>query len=315
MTARSIAFLFPGQGSQTAGMGKDLAESFPEFKRTFEEASDALGFNMGSLCFEDPEKQLGLTEFTQPALLAMSTGVARILAARSDTAFTLVAGHSLGEYSALVAAGALEFAQALKAVRFRGQAMQRAVPIGVGAMTAYLGGNVERVLALCEQESVQGESVQIVNFNAKTQAVLSGHKEAVARVAKAIAAEKLGKAMPLPVSAPFHSTLMAPAAREMAGYLEHVALGAVRGKIVANVDARTYTGSQYAKDLLVRQVASPVLWTQTLAELKETHAPELWVEVGPGGVMQSLLKKTLEGCEAMGTSDVAAVEGVMKRLA
>ena len=314
-----VAYLFPGQGSQSVGMGRDLSADFSEFRLTFEEASDALGLNMSQLCFEDPEKQLALTEFTQPAILTMSTAVARVLANRAGAKFDLVAGHSLGEYSALVAAGALRFADAVKAVRFRGQAMQRAVPVGVGAMAAYLGSSVARVLEICKQESSNrefaGEVVEVVNFNSNAQLVLSGHKAAVERASKAIAAEKLGRAVALTVSAPFHSSLMQPAAREMEEYLSSVPVQPLLGKIVANVDAKPYTGKQYTRATLVRQIASPVLWTQSLAELQQSQGPQLWVEVGPGNVLQGLVKKTLEGCETLGTADSAAVANTLSRIA
>ena len=314
-----VAYLFPGQGSQVVGMGRDLSSEFSEFRLTFEEASDALGLNMSQLCFEDPEKQLSLTEYTQPAILTVSTAVARVLASRAGALFDVVAGHSLGEYSALVASGALNFADAVRAVRFRGQAMQRAVPVGIGAMAAYLGNNVERVLEICKTESknadYSGEVAEVVNFNSNSQLVLSGHKGAVERAGKTISGEKLGRVVPLPVSAPFHSSIMQPAALEMEGYLEKVQLRPLAGKIVANIDAKTYTGTQYTSAALVRQIASPVLWTQSLAELKNAHTPRLWIEVGPGAVLQGLVKKTLEGCETLGTADTASVANTLARIA
>ena len=327
LVSPSVAFLFPGQGSQSVGMGRELAAQYPEFRQTFEEASDALGLNMAQLCFDDPEKQLALTEFTQPAILTVSTGIARVLAQHAGVKFDVVAGHSLGEYSALVAAGALGFADAVKAVHFRGQAMQRAVPVGVGAMAAYLGSSIERVLEICRAESsgavlkseaapTQGDAevVEVVNFNSKGQLVLSGHKAAVERASKTISEEKLGRVLPLPVSAPFHSSLMQPAMHEMEKYLQKIQLRPLAGKIIANIDAKTYTGSEYGISALVRQIASPVLWTQSLAELQEVHRPVLWIEVGPGNVLQGLVKKTLEGCETLGTSDSASVANVLGRL-
>ena len=312
MTADTFVFMFPGQGSQKVGMGKILSENFAEMASSFEEASDTLGFNMARLCFEDPEQQLNLTEYTQPALLTMSTGVLRVLQKHSSKRPTFVAGHSLGEYSALVAAGALSFREALKAVRFRGQAIQRATPVGSGAMSAYVGSNANRVAEICKKISANpSSSVEIVNFNSRTQLVLSGHKEAVDKASEQIVAEKLGKAIALSVSAPFHSTLMAPAAAAMQEYFgssKQLKLGCT---LVANVNAKPYAATEYSTNLLVEQVSRPVLWTQTLdtivAQLNQSNvlqSQRKWIEVGAGNVLQGLLKKTLDGEQGAGTSDL-----------
>lgn len=319
-TAGKWILLFPGQGSQSTGMGREAAENFGEMRRTFEEASDALGYSMERLCFEDPEAQLNLTEFTQPAILTVSVGVARVLAARTGLvqAAHRVAGHSLGEYSALVTSGALDLGDALRAVRFRGQAMQRAVPVGAGAMAAYVGAQTARVVEICANETKREAVVEVVNFNSRTQLVLSGHAASVERVATIIAGEKLGRVLPLPVSAPFHSSLMRPAAEEMARYLEDVRMAALRTPIVANVDAKAYEGTAYGKAMLVAQIASAVLWTQTLDGIRsELGAPDrtarTWIECGPGNVLQGLVRKTLEGETTAGTSDLDTLEALLEK--
>lgn len=315
MEAKTYIWMFPGQGSQQAGMGRDLAEAFPEFKETIQEASDALKIDMARLCFDDPEKQLALTEFTQPAILTVSTGVWRILKKHVREA-KWVAGHSLGEYGALVATGALQFSDAVKAVNFRGQSMQQAVPVGVGAMAAYIGAKADEVLAWCGAASKLDGLVEVVNFNSPQQLVLSGHKTAVDAACAYIAAQKWGRAIPLAVSAPFHSSLMQPAAEKMAAYLNNVTLNPLTGTLIANVDAMPYTGSAYTKQHLIKQIASPVLWTQTLQHIQQKAGEQLtWVEVGPGSVLQGLVKKTI-GVPAVvaGTSDVSSVEALIKEL-
>jgi [acyl-carrier-protein] S-malonyltransferase len=299
--------MFSGQGSQSVGMGKELADNFREFMQTIEEASDHLGYNVKTLLWEDPQSQLNLTEFTQPAILTISTALFRVLRERAGIHTETIAGHSLGEYSALVACGAMSFGDSLKAVRFRGQSMQKAVPVGVGGMAAYIGSQTSAVVELCKAESNPDNVVEPVNYNSPTQIVLSGHKTAVERVSKIISEKKLGKARILPVSAPFHSSLMKPAADAMAQYLSNVPFQAVTGSILANVDARAYTGTEYTRDHLVKQVASPVLWTQTLQRLEAESEGKLWIEVGPGAVLQGLLKQTLSGREALGTGTLEAL--------
>jgi [acyl-carrier-protein] S-malonyltransferase len=309
----STILMFSGQGSQSVGMGKDIAESFREFTQTLEEASDHLGYNMKTLLWEDPQSQLNLTEFTQPAILTMSTGLFRVLRERAGVKAEWVAGHSLGEYSALVAAGAMNFGDALKAVRFRGQSMQKAVPVGVGGMAAYIGANGPAVVEICQQEWRDDHAVEAVNFNSPSQIVLSGHKTAVERVCQLISEKKLGKGRILPVSAPFHSSLMKPAADAMRDYLAGVSFQGVTGHIVANVDARTYTNTEYTRDHLVRQVASAVLWTQTLQNLESVSEGKQWIEVGPGTVLQGLLKQTLVGREALGTGSLDALKATISK--
>lgn len=309
-----VVFMFPGQGSQAVGMGKDIFEQFQEVKNTFQEASDALGFSMERLCFEDSEGKLNLTEFTQPAILTLSTAIYRILKKRANMKVTLVSGHSLGEYSALVSLGALSFSDALKAVHFRGQAMQRAVPVGVGAMAAYLGGAGNLIPDLCKEISTQNAVVEVVNFNSPGQLVFSGHKIAVEKACEMIVEKKLGKVKELPVSAPFHSFLMQAAAEEMKQFLSNVSLQDFSGKIVANVDAKIYTSKTYTKKILVRQIASPVLWTQSLATINEALPHSTWIEVGPGKVLQGLAKKTIETSQCMGTQDLTSLNSVIEAI-
>lgn len=312
MDSSRLVLLFPGQGSQSVGMGRELADNFAEYRETLTEASDALGYSMEKLCFEDTQKELNLTEFTQPALLASSVATYRVLKARAQVeAPAAVAGHSLGEYSALVCAGAIGFADALKAVRFRGQAMQRAVPVGVGAMAAYVGTQVEKVVSICLEISTPAQCVEPVNFNSRSQVVLSGHKNAVDAVVARIGAEKLGRGLPLPVSAPFHSSLMQPAAREMQDYLERVAMNGLTTSIYANIDAKKYSAQEYSRLHLVKQIASAVLWTQTLDGIAAAEQPTLWLEVGPGSVLQGLCKKTLDNAATAGTQDAEAVKSVL----
>lgn len=308
-------FLFPGQGSQTVGMAKDLFKEFQEVKAVFQEASDTLGFSMEKLCFEDPESKLTLTEFTQPAILTVSTAIFKALSERCDVRCSVVAGHSLGEYSALVSLGAINFADALKAVHFRGQAMQRAVPVGVGAMAAYLGSNGQEVEQLCKELSTLQELVQVVNYNSPGQLVLSGHKQAVEHVCEKIAEKKLGKAKALPVSAPFHSSLMQPAANEMQQFFQNVTMNSFSGHLVANVDAQFHDTKSYTKEMLIKQIASPVLWTQSLNQIQQKYPEATWVEIGPGKVLQGLAKKTIETANCHVTAELNSVLSVISILA
>ncbi|WP_161998105.1 ACP S-malonyltransferase [Silvanigrella paludirubra] len=309
-----VVFMFPGQGSQFVGMGKDIFEQFHEVKETFQEASDVLGISMERLCFEDPESKLNLTEFTQPAILTVSTAIYRTLEKRANVESSFVVGHSLGEYSALVSLGALSFSDALKSVHFRGQAMQRAVPIGVGAMAAYLGNSGNLIEEVCNDISTPNSVVEIVNFNSPGQLVLSGHKSAVDKACEVISEKKLGKAKSLAVSAPFHSSLMQPAAKEMEHFLTNIELHKFSGKIIANVDANIYTGETYTKNILVKQIASAVLWTQSLIKINQELNESILVEVGPGKVLQGLAKKTIETSNTMGTFDLNAVNSVLNIL-
>jgi [acyl-carrier-protein] S-malonyltransferase len=283
-----IAFIFPGQGSQKVGMGKALAEAFAVCRETFEEADAVLGESLSSLCFEGPDDRLTLTENTQPAILAVSTAACRLLTSRGvQPAF--VAGHSLGEYSANVAAGTMSFADALRMVRRRGRYMQEAVPVGTGAMSAILGLEADKVVQACE-EAAEGEVVSAANINGADQVVIAGSREAVARAgerAKALGAKRV---VPLQVSAPFHCALMKPAQARLAPELRALETQDPRVPIVANVDALPKRSAGEAIEALIAQVSSPVRWESVVKRLA-SEGVTTYVEVGPGTVLSGLVRK------------------------
>jgi len=283
-----LAFLFPGQGAQRVGMGKALADAFPICRDTFAEADAALGEPLSRIIFDGPEDRLILTENTQPAILAVSTATCRLLASRGLTP-DFVAGHSLGEYSANVAAGTFAFADALQIVRRRGRYMQEAVPVGTGAMAAILGLDADKVAQACA-EAAQGEVVSAANLNGAGQIAIAGTKDAVARAgerAKALGAKRI---VPLAVSAPFHCALMKPAEDRLAPELRALRVSDPRVPIVANVDAQLKRSAPEAIDALVRQVSSPVLWEAVIARLA-SEGVTTYVEVGPGTVLSGLVRK------------------------
>jgi len=290
------ALVFPGQGSQAVGMGVDLAQAFPIAREVFEETDDALGQKLQALMAEGPIETLTLTENAQPALLAMSVAVMRVLEKEGgfdlSTGAAFVAGHSLGEYSALAAAGAFTLADAVRLVKRRGQAMQAAVPVGTGAMVALLGVELDIGLVIAEEATAAspGETCAVANDNGGGQLVLSGHKGAVEK-AVVIAAEKgFKKAIMLPVSAPFHSPLMAPAADVMAEALGSIALTVPAAPLVANVTATAVRETETIRDLLVRQVTGMVRWRETVLYLKEQGVTEI-VELGAGKVLAGLVRR------------------------
>jgi len=308
----TTVFLFPGQGSQSVGMGKDLAAASPAAARVWAEADAALGFPLSRLCFGGPEAELGLTANTQPAVLTASVAAATALAERGITP-ALAAGHSLGEYSALVVAGALAFADAVRLVRRRGEFMQEAVPVGTGAMAALLGMELAGAEEACAQ-AAQGEVVGVANINSPGQIVIAGHRGAVERAVK-VAAERGGKkSMLLPVSAPFHCALMKPAADRLAAALEGVTVKPPRIPVARNVDAGLTTTAEEVKPFLVQQVASPVRWTDCLARLAR-EGGDAWVEVGPGRVLAGLLKRTLDGARGHNVEDAASLDKTVAALA
>ena len=303
------AFLFPGQGSQSVGMGRDLASSFPVARRTFEEANDALGFDLANLCFQGPEEQLRLTEFTQPAIFTVSVAALRVLAEAGVTA-DYVAGHSLGEYSANVAAGAIEFAAAARTVRRRGQLMQQAVPAGQGAMAAILGMPAEAVIAVCRDASSEGAPVEPANLNSPEQTVISGATAAVER-AIALAKERGAKrAVLLQVSAPFHCSLMQPAQDGLAPILQEMPFSAAKMPVVVNVDAALVTDGAELRDALIRQVTGAVRWTESM-QLLIAEGVTTFIEVGPGKVLSGLLRQIDRSQKCAQVEDPASLEKLL----
>lgn len=282
-----IAFIFPGQGSQHAGMGRELAENFPAARRVFEEADDALGFSLSRMCFDGPEEDLQLTANTQPAILTASIAAFNVLSEHGITP-DLVAGHSLGEYSALVAAGCLTLTDAVRLVRRRGEFMQEAVPVGVGAMAAILGLDPDGVAAACE--AARGEQVcSPANFNSPGQIVIAGHREAVERAVEECKSRGAKRAMLLKVSAPFHSALMMPAQEKMTEPLNSARFSDLRFPIVNNVDSAVVTDGATAREALVRQISAPVRWTSSVSVMLDSGV-STFVEVGPGKVLNGLVK-------------------------
>ncbi len=284
------AFLFPGQGSQYVGMGKDLVDNFKEAADVFAEADDALGEKLSTLCFEGPEDQLKLTANTQPCILTVSIAALRVLQKETDITASLVAGHSLGEYSALVASGALNFADAVKIVRQRGTFMQEAVPVGLGGMAAILGMETDAVEELC-RESAQGQSIAPANYNCPGQIVISGHMEAVQRAADNAEAKGAKRAIMLPVSAPFHSSLMKPAAeRLLAEALAPVIINELSIPVLSNVEADLYPSKDKVKELLSQQVDHPVRWIEEMEKMM-AEGIDTALEIGPGKVLCGLMRK------------------------
>jgi [acyl-carrier-protein] S-malonyltransferase len=303
------AFLFPGQGSQKAGMGKSSAEAFAEAREVFDRADHALGFSLSKLCFEGPEEELQLTENTQPAILATSVALFRVLASRGLTP-DFVAGHSLGEYSALVSVDSLQLEDALTLVRKRGRYMQEAVPVGVGAMAALLGLSAEAVKEIC-QEVAGDQVVEPANFNGGGQVVIAGHREAVDRVSGLAKERGARRAVALPVSAPFHCRLMRPAAERLALDLKDATFNDLSAPLVNNVDAASIRKGTEARDGLERQVASPVRWEESIVRLLNDGVTR-FVEVGPGKVLTGLVRKVDRQVRVASVEDPAGVEKVLE---
>jgi [acyl-carrier-protein] S-malonyltransferase len=308
-----IAFLFPGQGSQVVGMGRDLAERFPEAAQTFAEADEALGFPLSRLCFDGPEEDLRLTENTQPAILTVSVAAARVLAAHGVEP-ALAAGHSLGEWSAHVMAGTLAFADAVRAVKARGRAMQLAVPAGQGAMAAILSLDPAQVAETCAEAAAEtGLTVQAANLNSPGQTVISGALAAVEKASALAKAKGARRAVMLPVSAPFHCALMAPAQEEVARVLAGLTMNDPRIPVAANVAGSLATTAEAARDALIRQVTGAVRWVECIQSLKEAGT-ELFIETGPGKVLCGLLKQIDPALKSLNVQDAASLEETLAEL-
>jgi [acyl-carrier-protein] S-malonyltransferase len=304
------AFVFPGQGSQYAGMGRDVAEKYPAARRVFDEIDAALGFSISKLCFEGPEEDLKLTENTQPAILAVSAALHTVLEDHDAARRDLVAGHSLGEYSAIVSVGGLTPADAARLVRARGRFMQEAVPVGTGGMAALIGPTVEDARAICE-EAAQGEVVSVANINAPGQIVIAGTKSAIERAIAIAKTRGVRRALPLPVSAPFHCELMQPAADRLAPMLDEAELKDLWVSLVSNVDASPIGTPTAVRNALLRQVASPVRWVESIQKMVAMGVKR-FVEVGPGSVLTGLIKRIDASVELVNVSDVPTLEAFLE---
>jgi [acyl-carrier-protein] S-malonyltransferase len=300
------AFIFPGQGSQYSGMGKELAETFTVARNLFEEADDALGFKLSDLCFSGSDADLKLTANTQPAILTASIAVLKVVQQETGLKADYVAGHSLGEYSALVCSGALSFSDAVRTVRARGTFMQEAVPVGTGTMAAILGVEADVLEDICREAS-EGEVVSPANFNSPGQIVIAGSVTAVARAIEIAKARGFRKAMLLPVSAPFHCALMKPAADRLAAVLDALTVSGMNVPVVANADAAPNSLKERVKPLLVTQVCSPVLWEQSVNAMCALGVTK-FVELGPGKVLSGLVKRISKEALLANIEDVAGIK-------
>ncbi|WP_422527908.1 ACP S-malonyltransferase [Serratia fonticola] len=305
------AFVFPGQGSQTVGMLADLAAQFPIVEQTFSDASAALGYDLWQLVQTGPAEELNKTWQTQPALLAASVAIFRVWQQQGGNMPVMMAGHSLGEYSALVCAGVLDFAAAIRLVELRGKLMQEAVPEGTGAMYAIIGLDNASIAKACE-ESAQGQVVSPVNFNSPGQVVIAGNKEAVERAGAACKAAGAKRALPLPVSVPSHCALMKPAADKLAVALQDITFNAPLVPVVNNVDVRAETAPEAIRSALVRQLYSPVRWTESV-EFMAAEGVTLLLEVGPGKVLTGLTKRIVDTLTAAAVNDTASLSTALEQ--
>lgn len=307
-----FAIAFPGQGSQSVGMLAELAEAYPIIKETFAEASAVLGYDLFELVMQGPAEELNKTWKTQPALLTSSVALWRLWQAQGGATPAVMAGHSLGEYSALVCAGALNFADAVKLVELRGQAMQRAVPEGVGAMAAIIGLDNDSIAANCEK-AAEGQVVSPVNFNSPGQVVIAGHKEAVERANVLMKESGAKRALPLPVSVPSHCALMKPAAEELAIALDKLEVKAPVIPVINNADVATVTDPAAIKDALVRQLYSPVRWTETVERMASEEIT-FEIEMGPGKVLSGLVKRIDKRVDGSAINDVAGLQDALSKV-
>jgi len=304
-----IAFVFPGQGSQYVGMGKELCDEFVIAKNTFEEANDALGFDLSALCFEGEQSELSLTANAQPALLTTSIACLRVLQSETSLNPDFVAGHSLGEYTALVANGAFRLSDAVKVVRKRGEFMQEAVPVGVGAMAAVLGLDKEAVEKICNQVSQNGLIASPANLNAPGQTVISGNREAIEQASILAKAQGAKRVVPLDVSAPFHCALMQEAADRLSGVLNEVNIAQMSSPVVANCTASVTNDSSKVKELLISQVTSPVRWYESVEVLKNQGCNN-FIEIGPKNVLAGLIKRTLSDVSVSNFEKISQLESI-----
>ena len=308
----TIAFLFPGQGSQSVGMGKELCEKYSIARQIFTEADEVLGYKLSQLCFEGPEDQLRMTEITQPAILATSVAVWRVLQGKGVKC-SFAAGHSLGEYSAHVAAGTMPLADAVRTVRNRGKYMQEAVPVGVGAMAAILGMDLETVTVAC-RDAAQGEVCEPANINSPEQIVISGHASAVERATKLAGARGAKRAIMLPVSAPFHCALMQPAQDRLAADLSSATLTHPHIPVACNIDAALVDSAERSRDALIRQVTGSVKWEQCM-RLLMAKGVQTFVEVGPGKVLRGLMRQIDRSKTCLNVEDEASLTSTLQHFA
>ena len=308
-----IAFIFPGQGSQYAGMGKDLAAKFPAARQVFEEADAALGFALSDLCFDGPAEQLQLTENTQPAILAVSMAALRVMESQGFPQAAFVAGHSLGEYSALVAAGSLSLSDAVRTVRVRGRYMQEAVPVGTGAMAAILGLNLDVLKNVCEEAS-RGQVCSPANLNSPSQIVIAGDTAAIDRAIDLAKERGAKRALKLKVSAPFHCALMKPAAARLAVDLARISFADLAMPLIANAEASAVNSGAEAREALIRQVSEPVRWLESV-EFLTAHGVQSFVEIGPGKVLGGLVRQINRDLRCVNVEDEASLRAAQEALA
>ena len=312
-TMTKTAYIFPGQGSQYVGMSRSFYDGFPAAKEAFDEADEVLGFDLKKVVFEGPKEELDRTEFTQPALLVASIAALRVLRESFGVRPAALAGHSLGEYTALVAAGALDYSEAVRIVHLRGRYMQEAVPEGTGMMCAILGLDVSVITEICKTSSVEGSVVVPANINSPQQVVISGHKDAVTRAGELAREEGAKRVVPLQVSAPSHSPLMTKAGERLGRELEKVAFDGFSTPVITNVDAEPIKDASEVADALVRQLTSPVLWVDIVKRMKKDGIATV-VEIGPGKVLTGLIKRIDKELTTLNLDEAGHLDSVLETL-